>query len=80
MKKMIKKFLNKINFFKIFKYNVVLNFSKKISGLPLANKGFDFILYNQDIEENDSTIFSKNPHKDFLKVVKWLNENGEYSR
>ena len=41
---MIKKFLKKINLFKTFKYNVVLNFSKKISGLPLAHKGFDFIL------------------------------------
>ncbi len=48
--------------------------------LKAQEKGFDFILYNQHIDENDSTIFSKNPHKDFLKVVKWLNKNGEYSR
>ena len=41
---MIKKILKKINPLEIFKYNMVLNFSKKISGLPLANKGLDFIL------------------------------------
>lgn len=41
---MIKKILDKINLFKIFKYNLIFNFSKKISGLPLANKGLDFII------------------------------------
>ena len=41
---MIKKFLNKINLFRVLRYNFIFNFSKKISGLPLANKGLDFIL------------------------------------
>ena len=40
---MIKKILKKINFFSYLKYNIILNFSKKVSGLPLANKGIDFI-------------------------------------
>lgn len=40
---MIKKILKKINFFSYLKYNIILNFSKKVSGLPLANKGLDFI-------------------------------------
>ena len=40
---MIKKILKKINFFNYLKYNIILNFSKKVSGLPLANKGLDFI-------------------------------------
>ena len=35
--------LKKINFFSYLKYNIILNFSKKVSGLPLANKGLDFI-------------------------------------
>ena len=41
---MIKKILDKINLFKLLRYNVIFNFSKKVSGLPLANKGLDFIL------------------------------------
>ena len=41
---MIKKILNKINLFNLLKYNLIFNFSKKVSGLPLANKGLDFIL------------------------------------
>jgi len=44
IKKILKKILKKINFFKYLKYNIILNFSKKVSGLPLANKGLDFIV------------------------------------
>ena len=42
MKIIIKKFLLKL--FKIIEFNVIINFSKQISGLPLANKGIDLIL------------------------------------
>ena len=40
----MKMLLKKINFFNNLKYNFVLNFSKKISGLPIAKKGFNFII------------------------------------
>ena len=42
MKIIIKKFLLKL--FKIIEFNVIINFSKQISGLPLANKGIDLVL------------------------------------
>ena len=40
-------------------------------------KGFSFILYNENIDD-DSVIYSKNPRSDFLKIIHWINKNGEY--
>ena len=42
--KSLKSFLKKINIFDKLKYNIVLDFSKEISGLKFANRGIDFIL------------------------------------
>ena len=41
--KNLKLFLKRINLFEKLKYNIIFNFSKKISGLKLANRGIDFI-------------------------------------
>ena len=40
---MIKKILKKFNFLSFLKKNLIIDFSKKVSGLPLANRGLDFI-------------------------------------
>lgn len=43
-------------------------------------KGFDIILFNEKIRNSDNAIFSEFPQNDFLKIAKWINQNGNYKK
>ena len=43
-------------------------------------KGFDIILFNEKIRNSDNAIFSECPQNDFLKIAKWINQNGNYKK
>ena len=71
------KFLGKID--DINPYSNTLTFANNSEYFAKAKeKGFEIILFNEQVSNSSTAIFSEDPQNDFLKITNWLNQNGKY--